>query len=597
MKFKNIYFLFCLFFNPALSFSESQSSAIQWQSWSPKVFEDAQKENKNVLLYLEAIWCHWCHVIDLETYTDHKVIATLHEGYIPVRVDQDSNPDLSNRYKDYGWPATIVFNSKAQELAKRSGYIPKEKMQALLVGLRKNPTPIADDLIDNGDFTHSELSEDTRQKLIANHYNSIDWAKGGLNISQKYLDADVLDYALLKSFEESERDMKILELTLKSNLWLFDPAWGGVYQYSTAGDWKNPHFEKIISTQAKNMRIYANAFALTADHDYEKAANDVYRFVSDFLKSPEGAFYTSQDSDLVKGQHAKEYFGLNNIERRAKGIPAIDKNIYSRENGLMIEALSNLYASNQDKKVLDAAISAANFIINNRKLSNGGFKHGDQDVDGPYLGDSLYMGIGALGLYSVTGDRHWLREAISAANFIQSKFIIFNGEKPLAGFVSTPENVKAILPAVRILRENIDATRFFNLLSYYSGKASFKEVAKIGMSYLALEKIALKTLSEPGILLADYEITKVPLHVTIVGSKNDLVSQSLFATAFSYPLAYKRVEWWDRAEGSMPNADVTYPALEKPAAYVCTNKQCSLPLTTPETLRSKLDKFLKRKVQ
>ena len=85
--------------------------AIDWQPWSDEVFERAQEENRFVLLDLGAVWCHWCHVMEDVTYRDPEVIRLLRSRYIAVRVDQDSRPDLSNRYEDYGWPATVVFDA------------------------------------------------------------------------------------------------------------------------------------------------------------------------------------------------------------------------------------------------------------------------------------------------------------------------------------------------------------------------------------------------------------------------------------------------------------------------------------------------------
>src|SRR5690606_23502963 len=122
--------------------------------------------------------------------------------------------------------------------------------------------------------------------------------------------------------------------TLSANLNLIDPAWGGVYQYSTHSDWNNPHYEKIMSTQATNLKIYSLAYSLWDEEVHWKTASAIYLYLKNFLVSPDGAFYTSQDADLIRGQHSSSYFSLSDSERRKLGIPRIDKNIYSRENGL-----------------------------------------------------------------------------------------------------------------------------------------------------------------------------------------------------------------------------------------------------------------------
>jgi len=91
-------------------------------------------------------------------------------------------------------------------------------------------------------------------------------------------------------------------------------------------------------------------------------------------------------------------------------------------------------------------------------------------------------------------------------------------------------------------------------------------------------------MTEAGILLADRELRQDPTHITVVGRKNDPQAQALFAAAASFPSTYKRVEWWDHAEGPMPNPDVQYPELDKSAAFVCANKICSSPVFEPEKI-------------
>src|ERR1700758_4261456 len=118
-----------------------QSTKLVWQSWSDDVFAQAKRDHKFVLLDLEAVWCHWCHVMDAETYQDPAVKSLLQAKYLLVKVDQDSRPDLSNRYEDYGWPATVVFDGTGQEIVKRQGYIDPKEMASLLKAIIDDPTP------------------------------------------------------------------------------------------------------------------------------------------------------------------------------------------------------------------------------------------------------------------------------------------------------------------------------------------------------------------------------------------------------------------------------------------------------------------------
>ena len=365
--------------------------------------------------------------------------------------------------------------------------------------------------------------------------------------------------------------------TLGAQRNLMDPVWGGVYQYSTDGDWKHPHYEKLLQFQAENMRIYAAAYARWKDPEYLKDAKQIRRYIKDFLTSPDGAFYTSQDADLVRGEHSEEYFALDDQARRAKGIPRVDTHVYARENGWVIQALATLYAATGENEHLDDAVRAANWIIGRRSLPGGGFSHDEEDVAGPYLGDTLTMGSAFLALYSVTADPAWLDRAVAAANFINANF------KSEPGF-STAANSSTPRPTLQI-DENASLARFANLLNHYSGDTAYREMAEHAMRYLAAPGIAdRRGFQVGGILLADRELSMAPLHITVVGAKNDPAARSLFLAALKKPATYKRVEWLDEAEGPLRNPDVEYPPIDKAAAFLCTDRSCSAPIFTAQRL-------------
>src|SRR5271154_940031 len=121
--------------------SPQTSATLHWQPWSDAAFTQARVEHKFVLLDLEAVWCHWCHVMDDITYRDPTVVRLLNQRYVLVKVDQDSRPDISNRYQDYGWPATVVFAADGSEIVKRQGYIPPRPMSSMLQAIIDDPSP------------------------------------------------------------------------------------------------------------------------------------------------------------------------------------------------------------------------------------------------------------------------------------------------------------------------------------------------------------------------------------------------------------------------------------------------------------------------
>jgi uncharacterized protein YyaL (SSP411 family) len=397
-------------------------------------------------------------------------------------------------------------------------------------------------------------------------------------------------------------------------LHLIDPVWGGVYQYSTDGDWDHPHFEKIMQMQAENLRTYANAYALWHDPVDLKAASDIHRFLVQFLLAPGGAFQTSMDADLIDGQHSADYFALDDAGRRKQGIPRVDPHIYARENGWVINALCSLYAATGDKKSLSEGLAATYYVFTHEQIwvdgvgpspqhmggqvdidqqpkpepiATGGFHHGDADPAGPYLGDNISMARAMLALYSVTADRTWLSRAEMTMKFIADHFTregyvgVATSDLPTSGaLVPRPE-----------LDENVMVARVANLLFHYTGKAQDRKLAETAMSYLAAGEVAeSRQYMVGGILLADSEMRTDPLHVPIVGPKTNSDASDLFGTAIGFYHPYRRLEWYDAKEGPLPNADVQYPELPKPAGFICTGSACSSPAYTPEDLQRKLER-------
>src|SRR6202030_450369 len=181
--------------------SPASAEAIKWSGWGDDVFARASAEKRFVILDLEAVWCHWCHVMEKTTYADSQVVEFMQSKYLPVRVDQDANPDLSSRYGDWGWPATIIFAPDGSEIAKIRGYIEPERMQALLKAVIDDPSPGPSvvDAFEVKPSTSAFLTKAQRAELLKNYDESYEDTIGGWGESQKYIDADSLDYAVSRA--------------------------------------------------------------------------------------------------------------------------------------------------------------------------------------------------------------------------------------------------------------------------------------------------------------------------------------------------------------------------------------------------------------
>ena len=527
--------------------------------------------------------------MDVTTYRDPKVLALLHNKYLTVRVDQDSRPDLSNRYEDYGWPATVVFDGSGHEIVKRQGYLTPTEMASMLQAIIDDPSP-GPSVQPEQEITfptNASLPASLKSQLEKDYLAGFDAKQGSWGADQKYLDWDSVELAMDRASHGDANASAMARKTLDAQLQLLDPSWGGFYQYSTDGVWTKPHFEKIMSVQAENLRIYSEAYAQFKDPKYLHAAQAVQQFLATFLTNPEGAFYTSQDADVVEGKHSAEYFSLDDKARRKQGIPRVDTHIYARENGWAIAALAQLYEVTGDAKSLATATHAADWITQHRALPTGGFRHGAKDVGGPFLGDSIAMTRAYLALYRVTADRKWLAQATTTLAFIDHTFRAPSN----AGFISTVAPTdKAYKPHPQ-RDENVAVARAANQLLNYTGDAKYRAISESAMRYLAAEPIASR-LPVASALLTDFELTHPPLHLTVVGPKSDATAQSLFRAALEYPSFYKRVEWGDTREGKLPNPDVQYPSVARAAAYICTERTCSAPIFKAEDVSAKVNKVL-----
>ena len=513
------------------------ASEINWSRFfDSSVFEKAKKENKFVILDLEAVWCHWCHVMHEKTYANPSLITLLESKFIPVRIDHDLRPDLANEYRDYGWPATIVFNANGEELIKRAGYISPEELKQDLQNIIENPIPEKPE-VDQAKIKYSNghhLSNELKKKLLENYKTSYDSILGGLRSGQKFIDRDSVEYSIVLASKSDRFAKEVATMTLDSALMLIDPVWGGVYQYSTMGGWDYPHFEKLAFIQGEYMRIYSLAYQAFDDKKYLDAALNIYKYLVDFLKDSKGVFYVSQDADLIQGEHSSEYFMLNDFGRRKLGIPRIDKHIYSSQNGFIINSLVYLFNVTNDKKYLNDALVSVDWILKNRKLkfnlvdnlswifedlfdfnlivnrinwiiSNRafpyiGFSHDKKDLVGPFLNDTLYMGIAFLNLYEATRDKKWLILSERTLRFIDKHF-----RKPLAGYATSVASCKvcANKAPIALVDENIALARFASSLYKTTKYAEYKDIIEYAMRFLVTPEIATQTITEPGILIAD----------------------------------------------------------------------------------------------
>ena len=541
-----------------------------WSEWSDATFARAAAEKKFVIVSLQSWWCPWCLTMNKETWADPAVRAELKDHFIPVYVDQDSRPDISQRYERWGWPATIIFGPDGTEIVKLRGFYSPRFFLPVLKETVKDPSPVdyGKSAPERERTLATGLAEEQRNAILAFMGKAWDPANGGWGKS-KLVDGPTLGWFLDRAKAGDAEASQRIKRTLTAMIALIDKDSGGISQVTLQPDWSRPSLEFPMFAQQAALSAYARAWVLFGDTAYRGAADDIYRFLKDKLAAPGGGFHASM--------------GM------AEGQPGVDKRQYARETGQAIQGLAAYYDATGNTAALALAVAAADWAVRERALKGGGFRHAAQDAAGPYLADSIEMGAALLALHRSTGERKWLQAAIASGDFIAATFI----DPATGGFlVSASPDAKHLPKPIKQREDNVTATRFFTLLAFYSGQPRHREIAEAGMGYLASPAILEQAAFLPDVLLAEEELRNEPVHVTVVGAKDDPRSRALYTAALAYPLAYKRAEWWDKREGKLANPDVDYPDYpEGPAAFACTRTFCSLPVTDASAIPAQLDRL------
>jgi len=406
--------------------SGAPGAPLAWADLGPATFARARSEKRLVLVDGSAEWCHWCHVMEATTYHDARVRRLMAARFVAVKVDVDSNPAFEERYRDWGWPATVLMTADGEELGVYKGYLPPERMGEIL----EQVIAQVDASAGAGADADAGAGAMTEQDIAARLDSYWDPAQGSWGRPQKvplYQD-NAWELARAAAGDAQARARALFALDRQRAI--IDPVWGGICQYSTDGDWAHPHYEKLMPFQAGAIDNYAAAYALTHDPQWLTTAQRVRGFVDRFMTTPDGAFATTMDADLHAHEPGKPYltgrayYALDDAHRRALGIPRVDASEYARENGLAIAAYVTLYEASGDATALAAAERAAARILATHATGRGGVTHGPA-ADAPsgevlYLADNAAFGFALARLYEATKDPSYLEAARRIARFVAS---------------------------------------------------------------------------------------------------------------------------------------------------------------------------------
>jgi uncharacterized protein YyaL (SSP411 family) len=304
---------------------------IDWHEWSDAAFARAASEDKPILLDIGAVWCHWCHVIDRESYENPDVAKIINENFVAVKVDRDERPDVDSRYQSAisaisgqgGWPLTGFLLPNGKPFFGGTYFPPDDQMgrpgfRRLLLAVAdsyKNKRPdleraansISDAVAQAEMFNGARADFDPGvvDAQIRSITQQFDIKNGGFGRSPKFPHSSAIDLVLERYQQTKEKHLlSIAETTLEKMArgGVYDQLAGGFHRYSVDEKWLVPHFEKMSYDNSELLRNYVHASQVSAKHDWEASFTDaadriVIWVTKDLADEENGGFYASQDAD------------------------------------------------------------------------------------------------------------------------------------------------------------------------------------------------------------------------------------------------------------------------------------------------------------
>ena len=319
---------------------------VQWHQWGEEAFAEARRENKPMLLDIGAVWCHWCHVMDRESYDDPSIAAIVNEHFVAVKVDRDERPDIDSRYQaavqavsgQGGWPLTAFLTPDGKPFYGGTYFPPNDghgrpSFSRVLLSIANAYKEKHGDVVDQAAMVESAIAQSEsfagRDGRISpavitaiqeSALKMFDSQHGGFGQAPKFPHPSALDLLIERyarpqdspelrsagqptaaASADSKRLGEVVVTTLEhmARGGVYDQLAGGFHRYSVDERWVVPHFEKMCYDNSELLKNYVHAYQATGEHFFGEVARDIIRWMDEWLSDRErGGFYASQDADI-----------------------------------------------------------------------------------------------------------------------------------------------------------------------------------------------------------------------------------------------------------------------------------------------------------
>mgnify|MGYP001177053946 FL=1 len=648
---------------------------VDWFPWDEAAFEHAAVTKKPILLSVGYAACHWCHVMAHESFENKDIAEYMNEHFVCIKVDREERPDIDSIYMNVvqaltghgGWPLTVFLTP--EKLPFYGGtYFPPEDLRGIpsfrrvLHSIKDAYDNRHEDVERNAEYLSNAVSQivnidqsslEEDQAILLRAFQvikkSFDSNYGGFGSAPKFPQPLALRFLL--AYYSRTKDPESLSMVNRSlealaNGGIYDHLGGGFHRYATDEKWKIPHFEKMLYDNSLLALIFAEAFQVTGESNYQAISEQTLDYLIREMRHPDGGFFSSQDADTegIEGKFYtwdsneiteslgydfksfSDYYGIlengnwegTNIlhvdnfshsstkhlgpareklfkKRLARVSPEIDDKVITAWNGLAIQAFakaSQVFGRNDYEKI---AVETGLFLLKQGN-TEAGLKRiwrNQATKQSAYLEDYANLALAFIKLHETTLNHEWLKQAY---RFTIEMIDLFYDENS-GRFFDTSVNQESLFVRPS---QSFDgptpsgastATMCLLWLAQITGESKFSSFANklLGSVGKALENYPLGHGNWLTVL--ETSVTEIKV-IAIAGDKNDKAVNLLKKAVHSVSSPNILIVGWDPSDGSNFNS----PLFEnrslvngQPTAYLCIEFECSLPTSDPLVLLEQME--------
>jgi uncharacterized protein YyaL (SSP411 family) len=440
------------------------NNPVHWKAWNTESLALAQKNNKLIIISIGYSACHWCHVMEHESFENNEVAETMNQYFINIKVDREERPDVDAIYMKAiqimtgrgGWPLNVVALPDGRPVwggtyfRKDEWISTLEKLQHIYQSSPEKMIEYAEKLqlgINSLNFSNTEITSDLLNQnciepLIEKWKKSFDWDFGGMARAPKFMMPNNYKFLLRYGHQENKQDLlDFVNLTLTKMAFggLFDTVDGGFSRYSVDMKWHVPHFEKMLYDNGQLISLYADAYKLTQNPLYKEVIEKTLQFVSRELINNENGFYCALDADsLDQNGHLEEgafyVWNQSNLEKIINEDFHLFSQVFNVNEFGYWENNNYVLIQNQDLETIAKSNKIKLPALQNKKknweklLFNEREKRSKPRLDDKSLTSwNALMLKGYIDAFKALGDEKYLEITLKNAHFIIDKLLLPEG--------------------------------------------------------------------------------------------------------------------------------------------------------------------------